>query len=188
MDFIKLFIYTFYPAISDNSAKSLNNILRLKTLTKGEQLNSENSFFILKAGSIKAIYFDEKEKAYTTNLFLPSIKSNRVTNVLNFPASNRNFECITNVELYECSLNDFNKLTNNNHEISILSTKILEHKVIINGERASNMIKFDTEKRYINLLNEFPYLEKLIPKYEIAAYLNISPVQLTRIRKKIRKG
>jgi hypothetical protein len=38
---------------------------------------------------------------------------------------------------------------------------------------------------YIKLRKQIPDIDSLIPQYQIASYLSISPVQLSRIRKKL---
>jgi CRP-like cAMP-binding protein len=42
----------------------------------------------------------------------------------------------------------------------------------------------NASKRYDAFLEEFPGLEQRIPQYQIASYLGITPVQLSRIRKR----
>ena len=184
MDFLTLFIYSFLPSISKKSSLEIKKILALKKLNKGEILSSDGKFFILKSGIVKSFSLNNKNIAYTKNLFISGNKQSSISNIINLPISKNSFECLTDVELYECDIKQFEELMKSNIEISILSSKFLEYKVVLNENRIDSLIKLDTEKRYLILLNEFPYLEKLIPKHQIAAYLNISPVQLTRIRKK----
>jgi len=45
------------------------------------------------------------------------------------------------------------------------------------------MALLDAEKRYLILQKEYPGIELKIPQYHIAAYLGISPTQLSRIRR-----
>lgn len=50
-------------------------------------------------------------------------------------------------------------------------------------------LHFDTaEERYIELLNDYPDIEKEIPLKHIASTLGISPETLSRIRKKLDKN
>jgi hypothetical protein len=41
----------------------------------------------------------------------------------------------------------------------------------------------NSTERYIKLKKEIPDIENLIPQYHIASYLNITPTQLSRIRR-----
>ena len=44
----------------------------------------------------------------------------------------------------------------------------------------------DATQRYLKLCKKIPDIESLIPQYQIASYLGITPVQLSRIRKKMK--
>ena len=186
MDFLTLFIYSFLPTISIRTLEELKKTSTLKTFLKGEQFSSDEKFYILKSGIVKSTSKDSLHKKYTNSLFISDSKSEKTSNIINLPITQNTFECLTDIELYEFDYPNFTQLLNNNLEISILLNKLLEHQIILKENKVDELIKLDTEKRYIQLLKEFPYLEKIVPKYQIAAYLNISPVQLTRIRKKLR--
>jgi hypothetical protein len=43
----------------------------------------------------------------------------------------------------------------------------------------------DASERYLKLQEEIPDIDNIMTQYHIAAYLNITPVQLSRIRKKL---
>ena len=52
-------------------------------------------------------------------------------------------------------------------------------------EREREFLLFDAETRYKSFLNTFPGLERRIKQHLIASYLGITPVALSRIRKKM---
>ena len=188
LDFLTLFIHSFLPSISVSSSEKIKNTLVYKTFFKGDQFSSKDKFYILKSGIIKSTAKKTNDNIYTINFFISGSKSNKITNIINLPKTKNNFNCLTDIELYECDYNKVEFLINNDLEISNLLNKIFEHKIIINENKIDSFIKLETKERYLILIEEFPYLEKIIPKYEIAAYLNISPIQLARIRKKYRKA
>lgn len=183
MNFIKKHIHSFFPSISEKSANSFIDILSLKKLSKNEFLDSKEYFFILKSGVVKSL--SNKENLKTKDLFIAKNSSNIISNLFNIPITNYSFKSITDIEFYACNYNDFLKLVKNNLEISTLENKLLEHKIIIQENKLDNLMTKNTRERYLSLIKEIPNLEKLIPKYEIASYLNITPVQLTRIRKNV---
>ena len=65
--------------------------------------------------------------------------------------------------------------------------RILEHVFIRYEERQLELISMDAKAQYLALLKKMPNIEELIPQYQIASYLSITPVQLSRIRRKIKK-
>lgn len=52
-------------------------------------------------------------------------------------------------------------------------------------KRYVNILKKTPTERYIELLNDHPQLFDIVPLQEIASYLLITPVYLSRIRKSI---
>ena len=52
-------------------------------------------------------------------------------------------------------------------------------------ERVFELCILDSKERYLKFKRDFPELEDQITQYQIATYLNITPVQLSRIRKEL---
>ena len=50
--------------------------------------------------------------------------------------------------------------------------------------RYINLYRYTPEKRYIQLIERYPDIIQLIPLKEIASYLKITPIHLSRIRRK----
>lgn len=78
------------------------------------------------------------------------------------------------------------QLVENDLSISKLYIKALETVFMEYEKRQLEFISMDATQRYLALKSEIPDIEKLIPQYQIASYLSITPVQLSRIRKKIK--
>jgi hypothetical protein len=53
--------------------------------------------------------------------------------------------------------------------------------------RIHDLTSLDATELYLKLKSESPEIEKLIPLYHIASYLNVTPVQLSRIRRDLYK-
>ena len=183
MSFIELFIFSLLPSISNKNLKKLKKVLIYETCKKGELLQSEENFYILKSGVIKSTIKLPHSHKQKTNFYISESKSTIINNVVNIPASKNSFLSLTDTEFYKCNFKDFYELVKNEFEISKLHNNLLEQQAIMNEKRIDDLMELNTKERYLKLLKEIPYIEKLIPKYQIANYLNISSVQLTRIRK-----
>ena len=83
------------------------------------------------------------------------------------------------------SFSQFIKLTQEKHDVSILYSKFLEEAFINMQEKATILSTLDATERYLHLKESIPDIEKLIQLNHIASYLNITSIQLSRIRKKI---
>jgi CRP-like cAMP-binding protein len=65
--------------------------------------------------------------------------------------------------------------------------KILEERFVILHEWFSSHILDTPEERYLNLLTQRPDLLNRIPQHQIATFLGITPVSLSRIRNRVAK-
>ena len=74
-------------------------------------------------------------------------------------------------------------MTNSDLEFSSFYIKILEGSYINSENKVYDLSVLNSTERYIKLKKEIPDIENLIPQYQIASYLNITPTQLSRIRR-----
>ena len=52
-------------------------------------------------------------------------------------------------------------------------------------ERSLELMSMDATERYLKLRERIPHIDDLIPQFQIASFLSITPVQLSRIRKNL---
>lgn len=99
--------------------------------------------------------------------------------------------CIQAMEDYEIILFNYEQmmeLFDTNIDTQKLRTTIAERSMF-SWRNIALALYFDTaEERYIELLNDYPDIEKEIPLKHIASTLGISPETLSRIRKKLDKN
>ena len=62
----------------------------------------------------------------------------------------------------------------------------LESIFISKEERVSAFVKHSAERRYLDFCVEYPELKDSIPQQQIASYIGITPVALSRIRQKLK--
>jgi len=58
----------------------------------------------------------------------------------------------------------------------------LEYVICQNDVRHKELLSMNATERYLSLRKQIPNIDNLIPQYQIATYLSITPVQLSRIR------
>jgi hypothetical protein len=83
------------------------------------------------------------------------------------------------------NFHDFKDLCREEFEIGRLYVKVLEHAFIAYEDRNLDLMRLNATESYLKLRKQIPNIDNLIPQYQIASYLNITPVQLSRIRKKL---
>ncbi len=89
---------------------------------------------------------------------------------------------MTDCNLVVINFLKFKEISNKNIEILKLYVGYLEHLYSKNEEKHLDALSKDAKERYLYLRQRIPNIDNLIPQYQIAAYLNITPVQLSRVR------
>jgi len=73
----------------------------------------------------------------------------------------------------------------NNPEWLRLENKILQSVFMKTAKREAKLLLGNGEQRYRWFLKEHPELAQKLPQYQIASFLGLTPVSLSRLRKKI---
>ena len=90
------------------------------------------------------------------------------------------------LEESELLLINFHDYTQLQHHCWIqLSKTFAEQLYMKKEEREREFLLYDAETRYKRFLERYPTLERRIKHYHIASFLGITPVSLSRIRKKM---
>jgi len=181
-------IIMLYHSISDESYEKLDQIMEVKEYKRKTELNKSNKFFILKKGFVRSSTFDEKGNRKTGN-FLS--ESSIFISIKPLPLNKKNssleikFCCMSDVILYEGCFIKFLELTKTHHNLSLFYNRILETGIKMIIDKVHMLAHLDATGRYLHLKSQFPGIENLIKLNEIASYINITPIQLSRIRKKL---
>ena len=62
---------------------------------------------------------------------------------------------------------------------------ILQNAFIAQQQRINQNLSFTAEQRYLDFINKYPQLEQRLTQKQISAYLGITPVFLSMLRKKL---
>lgn len=175
--------------LSKESGELLDGIFVEKQLPKSTLLIKQgllhNKIYILIKGIVRSYITDKNGKENVRSFFSPVSYFTALPSGVKSKPSSSSFETLTHVVLYEANFKDFIKLTHDNHDVSILYSTALEEAFDRMLQRMINLSTLDATERYIDLKKRAPNIEQLIPLYQIASYLNITPIQFSRIRKKL---
>lgn len=95
------------------------------------------------------------------------------------------FQALEDSCLLYISLKDYNELLSSHICWQTASGKYAELLYLEKEKKEIEFLTKDAETRYNNFINEHPTFEDRIPQYHIASYLGITPVTLSRIRRKV---
>lgn len=175
--------------LSVTSMRSFLYLFTCKKFKKGDILykkcDSSRKFFLLESGITRSYLIDKNGAEKTRSLFMaPSIFTSLVSSLYEEP-SEAEFNCLTDCKVYEGDFKKFLDLTKKHHDIAILYNRILEESFINMEEKATILSILNATDRYLYLKNKYPDIDDLIQQNHIASYLSITPIQLSRIRRKI---
>ncbi len=194
-DIVAQFLNEYVDNISEKTIELFYTIAKISAYKKGETVlrygKKPVKFFIIKQGVVGSFTKDKAEdKEYIRTLYTGDLNTvftdlSSIENNANTLGNITNYVCLTDCEILEGDFEDFRALTLSHHELSLLYNRILEKAFVRSERRIDELSLFDATQRYRNLKSQISNIDNLVPQYQIAYYLNVTPVQLSRIRKKM---
>lgn len=176
--------------VSKETFLILKDLASIRKLKIGEEIvkqgGKSNKMAFLTSGLIRAYCTLESGKEITKNIFTPIGFVGAFSSILKNEPSLLCYEALVESTIYEVDFDKFTKLSKTNIDISNLYNRILEYVFIMYEIKQLENMSLNATERYLNLKKQISNIDNLIPQYQIASFLNISPVQLSRIRKEMK--
>ena len=181
-----------YSSISEESWSLIQSIITFQTLEKAETLLrngqiAKNLHFICK-GALRAYVTDYDGNIYNKNIFLETdFAGSTVSYLLGIP-SNFTLEAIEYTIIISLNYKKYRQFIDNNIDLKNFYIGYLERNWVIDKEqREISLVMENATERYLKLLSQHPNIDQRIPQLHLAAHLGITPTQLSRIRKDLKK-
>ncbi len=175
--------------VSKETFLILKNLATKRKLKAGEDIVKQggrsNKIAFLTSGLMRAFCTLESGKQITKNIFKPIGFAGAFSSIIKNEPSIFCYEALVDSVIFEIDFNEFIKISKTNIDISNLYNRILEYTFVVYEKKQLEILTLNGTERYVSLKNQIPDIDNLIPQYQIASYLNISPVQLSRIRKQL---
>lgn len=136
---------------------------------------------------MRAYLTSESGKEHNKSFFFPMSFAGSLTALIKKVPSEIVYETITACKVYEIDYYKLQALCKTDIEVNNLYSRILEQVFMRYEKRQLELISLDATQRYQKLKKDIPNIDVLVPQYHIASYLSITPVQLSRIRKKLKE-
>ena len=178
--------------VSKETFLILKNLSTRKTLKAGDDIIKQggmsNKVYFLSSGLMRSVRNSEAGKEYTKNIYSPISFVGPFSSIITKKPSLLTYEALTDCEVYEVDFKDFFNLTETIIEISNLYNRVLEYLFLIYEKKQFESVSLNATERYQLLKIKIPDIDDQIAQYQIASYLNITAVQLSRIRKDIKQN
>jgi len=189
MNNLHLYLNSLVP-ISNQSYLLIENEFTIKKIQKNTILcnigDIPKNIYHIKSGMIRAYTVDEKGKEYTKSLFRVNQFAASLSALIKNEPSKLVYETITECEVLEGNYTALRKISSQNIEVANIALRMLEMFYLSIENKLFEFTIKDAKDRYLSLIKRFENIEKLIPQYQIATILGITPIQLSRIRKKLK--
>jgi len=182
-----------YAQISVESWSLIESIIKFQELEKDEILLrngqiAKNIHFVCK-GALRAYVTDYGGNIYNKNIFLETdFAGSTVSYLLNTP-SNFTLEALENTILISLDYKKYRYFIDNNVDLKNFYITYLENNWVIEKEqREVSLVMENATERYLELLTKYPNIDLRIQQLHLASHLGITPTQLSRIRKDLKKN
>ncbi|MEZ5055370.1 MAG: Crp/Fnr family transcriptional regulator [Chitinophagales bacterium] len=161
-----------------------------KSFKKGENFITANQLntkiaFILKGGF--RFFYEKNDNEITCLLaFENGLIGSFESNILRQPCT-QTIQAIEESELFIIDYKDLETLYEKSPKFERVGRMILEYYLAFLQQRITSYLLDTPEERYMQLVNETPDLLNRVPLQYIASYIGVTPVSLSRIRKRILK-
>ncbi|MDF3821156.1 Crp/Fnr family transcriptional regulator [Leptospira sp. 96542] len=168
--------------------KESENLYTFRKLEYGDFLIKQNAtateFAFVFSGVLKEYYLTDKGNEYIKSFNFAGDFTGSYYDLLSKQPSTCSIRAITNCELAVAKFSEFRKLFSKHIVWERLGRIFAENLFLKKAKREYELLALDAEERYNLLLKSKPGIEMLVPQYQIASYLGITPVSLSRIKSK----
>lgn len=188
----KSFIDSYYP-LPDKLFRLLWDIARIRQLEKQEILlpigRVSKEVHYITSGTLIAFFSDETGRTYNKNIFFENNFAGSTVSALLGKPSQFTLQAIEDTTLVSLDYRRYRELINSNDDLKNFYIAYLEKNWVIDKEqREISIVMENADVRYQKLLNQYPDIDSRVPLQHIASHLGITPTQLSRIRKALKKS
>ena len=185
---VKSLVDNIFP-ISEASFQKIEALLQFETFEKGEvfiQRNKRNEkeYFVL-GGVCKSYLISPVGDEITISLFTENSILSPQASRTSKNISNLNFKALTPLAVASMNAKAFEGLMIENVEIRNFGNAVLQKELMAKVEKEIGLASLTAKERLIAFRKKYRLLENLIPHTDIASYLGITNISLSRLRKEL---
>ncbi len=175
-----------YTDLTTEAEKAWADILKEKVYAKGDYFIQIGQVprkvaFVCK-GLFSQYYITDKGDTVIKYFFPEGRIAGSVPATLTKKESLFTIEAIEQSTVLEYDFNEFKKLVSAYRDVAEFYICYMEQHWVIDKEPLEVVLRTDTAaKRYDDFLKKYPNLIKRLKKHHIAAYLGVTPTQLSRV-------
>jgi CRP-like cAMP-binding protein len=183
------FIQNLENLLGEKQRLLLQNIFKTITVKKDwyfiREGEKSTQLALITNGLFRSFYINNKGNEITKYFYPEGATLFSYAAYLSQEESVYYVQALEDSELMIAQIADFERIIENDYRLLLFFKKILDGILVMKEHHANSFILLDSVERYKQFLEEYPGLEKRVKQYHLATYLGITPVSLSRIRKKL---
>jgi CRP-like cAMP-binding protein len=173
--------------ISGRSLDLVAELIEVESYEKGDLIigkgKRDNKEYFVFEGVCRSFLHSPEGDEVTISYFLEgevlSPNKTRTANQL----SQLNFQALTNLTIASMDADKFEQLMINHLDIREFGNRVLQNELLSKVEKEIGLASLSAKERLQLFRKKYHFLENLIPHTDIASYLGITNVSLSRLRK-----
>lgn len=162
------------------------------SMSEGEHVfrqgDNDKSLYAVKSGLLKAYYLSSEGKENIKSFIMPGDNIGSLMAAYTNRTCRFSLVCLKPCELVKVDFRAIYDASQNHIDISTSVIDFLLAFAIKKEQREYELLCLSAEERYRYLLRDKPELFDLVTQNDLARYLGITPVSLSRIKQRIQKN
>ena len=177
--------------VSEGSLDLISDLIVVEVYEKGdvfiERGKKNNKEYFVYEGVCRSFLLSPEGEEVTISYFLEgSVLSPNKTRTAN-QISHLNFQALTRLTVASLNADKFEQLMINHIDIREFGNMVLQNELLAKVEKEIGLASLNAKERLILFREKYHFLENLISHADIASYLGITNISLSRLRRELRE-
>jgi len=142
----------------------------------------------LRSGIMRGYYRTEDAHEYNKSLFVGPTMVGALSSLATGRMNQIYIQALSPCELYVVDYPSLLRLYDEHPSLERFARRFVEFVYVQKEEREIDLVLLSARERYEKFLQEYGHVAQDIPLYHVAAYLGVTPTQLSRIRAAMARG
>ncbi len=176
-------------SLSDDIFHDLKDIIVERKLEKGEIILQKNSSrkiqIFVASGCLRAFYKTDKGKDHTLQFATKNWWISDYMTIFNNEKSILSIESLSHSKIIIIEQIQLEKLYSKFPEFGLAHRMNLQNRIATLQKRIFGLLTLSAKEKYEQFIKDYEVFHEVIPNYQIASFLGITPESLSRVRKGI---
>lgn len=186
MENLKIFLESQYGKIPKKDWDQAVKYLEVEKRNRGEEILSVgeicDSIYFIRKGAVKSVEMvNNKEKVI--HFFLENSFFTQYESLLGSTPSAIAYKCVEATHYMKVKYSNLELLYEKSHYFANLARKRMQEQFLREMSLRKSLLKYEAKERYENLYRSNPEIFERFALKDIASFIGITPVSLSRLRK-----